>query len=632
MCGILGSISNTFSFSKSSLDCLAHRGPDDEGIFFEKPVMLGHRRLAIVDLSENGHQPMVSADGNYVLIYNGEIYNHLDIRQDLLQKGYVFRSGSDTETLLYAFIEYGTSVLEKLNGIFAFAIYDKQRQKVFIARDHFGVKPLYYYQDTNGFAFASELKVFRSLPGFDASIDTTALFYYLQVLYAPGELTPYKNVRKLLPGHFIEYNISSASFSTHSYYHIQFTETDTHFTEQQWAEQLEQKLLKAVDRQLMSDVPVGYFLSGGLDSSLIVALSKKSGRSNKQLNCFTIATGKDMQREGFSDDEMYAKKVADHLGVKLYVHTTNSSVLDDFDKFIWQLDEPQADPAPFHVYTIAKAARDNNIKVLLGGTAGDDIFSGYRRHQAIRFEKYFNLVSPFLGTAVRNIAGHFDTGNPAVRRIQKLTEDIGKNKADRYAGYFMWMREKNIKDLFVPDISRSLQNEVLPVEYFKQLLNQLPANTPDLNKLLYLELRTFLPDHNLSYTDKMSMAAGVETRVPYLDTELVAFANSMPVGLKMKGNTTKYLLKKVAEKYLPSEVIYRPKTGFGAPVRQWIKNDMKAMIAERLSVTEIKKKGYFDAQAVQKMIAENQNGKIDASYTIWSLLAIDSWITQFTNE
>ena len=631
MCGILGSISDTFSFSKAGLDLLSHRGPDDEGIFTEGNVMFGHRRLSIVDLSSNGHQPMFSVDENYVLIYNGEIYNHLEIRNDLQQKGYTFRSGADTETLLYGFCEYGTALLKMLNGIFAFAIYDKKSKKIFLVRDQFGIKPLYYYHTNTGFAFASEMKAFQAIPGFEKEIDHTALFYYLQTLYAPGDLTPFKKVRKLLPGHFIEFDLPTSKYVVEKYFEIQFNEPEKNITETDWKNALEVKLLNAVDRQLMSDVPIGYFLSVGLDSSLIVALAKKLNPSDK-LNCFTIAGGQKMKNEGFADDEYYARKVAAQLGVQLHVHQTESSVLNDFDQFIWHLDEPQADPAPFHVYTIAKSAREMDIKVLLGGTAGDDIFSGYRRHQALYMERYIKHIPGVIGKSVKALTANFSSANPTIRRIKKLTEDLDKQQDDRFASYFMWAKQEKIMSLFSDHWQNQLKAEILPTQYFKNLLAQLPPQTANLNKMLFLELNTFLPDHNLNYTDKMSMAASVETRVPYLDTELVNFVNSMPAELKMKGKTTKYLLRKVAENYLSKEIIYRPKTGFGSPIRHWVKYEMKTMIAERLSPSEINKKGIFDAESIQQLITDNSAGKIDASYTIWSLLAIDSWITQFANN
>lgn len=627
MCGIIGSFSKRFRFSERDIDVIAHRGPDGAGYFAEGDLMLGHRRLSILDLSTNGSQPMQSVDGRYTIVFNGEIYNHQEIRKELTQKGYTFHSTSDTETLLYGFADRGTRILESLNGIFAFALYDREKQELIIARDHFGIKPLYYYDDPNDFAFCSELKALLQVPGFDDQIDQVALTYYLKALYAPGELTPFLKVRKLLPGHFIRLNLRNGERKTETYYKLTYPVQST-LKESDAIEQLDQVMRKAVERQLMSDVPLGYFLSGGLDSSLIVAMAKQI-LPGQDLRCYTISTGADMQSEGFADDETYARKVAKHIGVDLEILPANLNILEHFDKMIWHLDEPQADPAPLNVYNICSGARNNGIKVLLGGTAGDDLFSGYRRHQALQLEPWYRLMPKPLRKAVALAGSQLGTGNPAFRRMKKLSAEAGKTKAERMAGYFMWMPESQMLQLFQPDIRNELVHSQLPAKYWKEQLEEVPHIKDDLNKMLYLEMTTFLPDHNLNYTDKMSMAVGVEARVPFLDTELVAFANQLPVSLKMKGNTTKYILKKVAERYLPQDVIYRPKTGFGAPVRTWIREDLAPMIQERLSPEHLKRQGIFDPQAVQGLIHQNQTGKLDASYSIWSLLAIESWIKQF---
>lgn len=630
MCGIVGSISKKFNFSEEAIGALAHRGPDDQGLFYENGVTLGHRRLSIVDLSANGHQPMISSDGRYVIIYNGEIYNHQHIREKLLSKGYSFKSTSDTETLLNGYAEFGPAIVEKLNGIFAFAIYDRIKEEVFIGRDQFGIKPLYYYHKNEVFLFASEIKAFLSVPGFDRTVNTTALFYYLQLLYAPGELTAFEEVKKLLPGHTMLFKARENRFEIKRYYNIKFAEDKSEWNEDEYSRRLDACLRNAVKRQLMSDVPLGYFLSGGLDSSIIVALAKQLLPEQK-LTCFSISGGPAMKKEGFADDEFYARKVAAHLGVELEIIPADLDILQRFDQMIWHLDEPQADPAPLHVQTISKGARERGIKVLLGGTAGDDLFSGYRRHQAVNLEKYFRYLPKPVSKLVQAGIDPLNESFPAFRRIKKIAREMNQSKLERMAGYFTWLPENSVMKLFSDDCKQRLSKQILPRQYYLQLLQQLPAGTADLNKLLYLELSTFLPDHNLNYTDKMSMSAGVEARVPFLDTELVAFASEMPVSLKMKGSTTKYLLRKVAEKYLPADVIYRPKTGFGAPVRQWVRKEMRSMIEERLNNETLTTRGLFDARAVQQLIRLNGEGKVDASYTIWSLLAIESWMQQFVD-
>lgn len=628
MCGILGSYSKKFHFKEEHLNIISHRGPDDKGYFFENNVMLGHRRLSIVDLSINGHQPMSSIDNSYTIVFNGEIYNHVEIRNELIKEGFKFKSNSDTETLLYGYVKWGIEILKKLNGIFAFAIYDKLNSKLFIARDQFGVKPLYYYNQGGIFAFSSELKALTQIDGFDKSIRIESLFFYLQTLYAPGNITPFSSVNKLLPGHYLMVDTLIGTIEDNTYYKLTFTESEQNKSEEDWVNDLDLILNKAVERQLMSDVPVGFFLSGGLDSSLLVAIAKSKSNQDS-IKCFTISTGEKMVNEGFSDDEFYAKKVAKYLNVDLEILPAQVFSKNLFDKMIWHLDEPQADPAPLNVYNICKGARENGIKVLIGGAAGDDLFTGYRRHQVLLLEKYYKLIPFFLKKIFSSLILKLNSRSTFIRRLKKLIRNIAVSKIERLSGYFMWLEEDVIFNLFEKSSQLKLKKDILPMSYWQNLLNNFPSSTSDINKMLYLELSTFLPDHNLNYTDKMSMAVGLETRVPYLDFELVEFANRLPIRYKMKGKTTKYLLRKVAEKYLPMDVIYRPKTGFGAPIRTWIREDLKNQLDLFSTDSILIKKGILNSTAVKKLIDNDNSGKIDASYTILGLLAIDSWYNQF---
>ena len=628
MCGILGSYSNKFHFKEEHLNIISHRGPDDKGYFFENNVMLGHRRLSIVDLSINGHQPMSTIDNRYTIVFNGEIYNHIEIRNELIKEGFKFTSNSDTETLLYGYVKWGIEILKKLNGIFAFAIYDNLYSKLFIARDQFGIKPLYYYNQDGIFAFSSELKALTQIDGFDKSIRIESLFFYLQTLYAPGNMTPFSSVNKLLPGHYLMVDTLIGTIEDNIYYKLIFSESDQNKSEEHWVNELDLILNKAVERQLMSDVPVGFFLSGGLDSSLLVAIAKSKSNQDS-IKCFTISTGEKMVNEGFSDDEFYAKKVAKYLNVDLEILPAQVFSKNLFDKMIWHLDEPQADPAPLNVYNICKGARDNGIKVLIGGAAGDDLFTGYGRHQVLLLEKYYKLIPVFLKKIFSSLILKLNSRSTFIRRLKKLIRNIAVSKIERLAGYFMWLEEDVIFNLFEKSSQLELKKDILPMSYWQNLLNNFPSSASDINKMLYLELSTFLPDHNLNYTDKMSMAVGVETRVPYLDFELVEFANRLPIRYKMKGKTTKYLLRKVAEKYLPMDVIYRPKTGFGAPIRTWIREDLKKQLDLFSTDSILIKKGILNSTAVKKLIDNDNSGKIDASYTILGLLAIDSWYNQF---
>jgi asparagine synthase (glutamine-hydrolysing) len=623
MCGILGYIglNNKEFANKANLSLIAHRGPDNHSVSEENHLFFGHTRLSILDLSINGSQPMYSADGTYLLIFNGEIYNHLNLRNELLSE-FKFKSMSDTETVLYGLIKFGKEFINKMNGIFALCFVNLDNNEFLLVRDQFGVKPLYYVKTETELFFSSELKAL--IPHLDSkTINKNSIINYLNYLWSPGEETPLKEVKKLLPGHLITgstVNISDSAIE--QYYNIPFNDSKIIVaSEQELIDECESYLINAVKRQMLADVPLGFFLSGGLDSSLVVAIAKKLYPEEK-FECFTIKT-EGMKNEGFENDLDYAKKVAKHLDVKLNIVDGNSNILEYFDKVIYHLDEPQADPAPIYVYNICKQARKKGIKVLLGGTAGDDLFSGYRRHQALKYERIFNILPLYVRKIIKKIAISLNNGKPFFRRLNKLLANIDKGKSERLFGYFDWIDNKTLKNLMLESSDYDKHT------YFKKLEKSLPLNTSDLNKMLFYELSTFLVDHNLNYTDKLSMAVGVEVRVPFLDKDLVEFSTRVPLHLKLNGNETKYILKKVAEKYLPKDVIYRPKTGFGAPVRQWITNDMTPLIEDYLSEDRVKKRAIFDHKQLKKLIEENKKGKVDLSYSIWSMLAIESWLIQF---
>ena len=630
MCGIVGAIGQfDHAKFKKAVNIIAHRGPDDEGIFVRDRVAMGHRRLSIQDTSDSAHQPMISEDGGFVIVYNGEIYNHKQIR-DKIKHSYPFTSTGDTETLLYAYIEYGPKVFSMLNGIFSLAIYDVNKQEFIIARDQLGVKPLYYYLDKEKFLFGSEIKSINLFP-IDRSIDCEALYDYVRFRYAPFTKTPFKKIRKLEPGHYLYIDINYFSeFEDKKYYEIPYTGEYQLSDEKQAVDKLDRVLNDSVSRQLLSDVPIGFFLSGGLDSSAVVAMAKKS-RPGEHLDCFSIDTSQYGEFEGFSNDLSYARKVAQKFNCNLHVVEANIDILSSFEKMIWNLDEPLAEPAAMHVERISQKATDMGIKVLLSGMAGDELFSGYRRHQALNYEQYFEIVPGFMKKQLAKLGQSISIEKANLRRASKILSNLDMESSARLFNYFTWIPEKTGLSLFQEDIQEEIK-EYDQHANFMNILNNIPEENSWLNKMLYWEQKSFLVDHNLNYTDKMSMAQGIETRVPFLDTELVKFATSLDPALKMKGTSTKYLLKKVMEQYLPKEVIYRPKTGFGAPIRKWIKEDMNEMVGDLLSESRIKNRDIFNAAAVSNLIDQNRKGKIDASYTIWSLLAIETWMGLFVDN
>jgi asparagine synthase (glutamine-hydrolysing) len=627
MCGIAGIIHPSHkSLIQAMTAVIAHRGPDDFGYHSGDNISLGHRRLAIQDLSANGHQPMFTTDGRLGIVFNGEIYNHWEIRKNLETK-YTFKSTSDTETILYGFQEYGVDIFNQLNGIFALCILDTHSGQLTIARDQFGVKPLYYVHNNQCLAFASEIKSLQQLPNIDLSIDENSLANYLYFLWSPGENTPFEHIKKLQAGHYLQgYANDIHSFTIAKYYELPFHGKYIYKSENEWIDIIDHALQKAVERQLLSDVPVGFFLSGGLDSSLIVAIAKKL-YPEKKFNCYTIESLIESKKEGFTDDLPYAKKVADYLDLPLTVVKADVDIVRDFDKMIYHLDEPQADAAPLNVWNICKLAREKGDIVLLGGTGGDDLFSGYRRHQWLYLDHKMKLLPSFVKTFIKFLS-NFMPDNAAKRRVQKFfTIYDHSNKQNQMASLYGWLEVSEVKKLFRKDLLH-----FNPISFLKNSLASIPDEKDPLNQMLFWELKYFLTDHNLNYTDKMSMAHGIEVRVPYLDKELVDLSCKIPQNLKMKGLETKYILKKVAERYLPQDVIYRSKTGFGAPVRDWITSDLSEMISRYLSKDQVEKRGIFDYEAIRKLIKENQSGKIDASYSIWCLLAIESWMRQFVDK
>ncbi|MBL7712147.1 MAG: asparagine synthase (glutamine-hydrolyzing) [Chitinophagaceae bacterium] len=629
MCGIAGTTiqqdRERLPDNNTVLGALAHRGPDGQGVFRDENLFLAHTRLAIQDTGSMAAQPMVSEDQRYVLVFNGEIYNHLELRSSLPHRE--FRSHSDTETLLYAYIQMGAAILPLLNGIFAFAVYDRETKELFLARDAFGVKPLYYYQKDGTFSFASETKCLFTLDDTDRTVNPDALFQAL-LLQWPIE-TGLQYVKRLNPGHCLIVNCTKpGSVQIKKWYREPFRGLYEQCSEQAWMERLDTALTRAVQRQLLSDKPLAYFLSGGLDSSLLAAIARKLAPGEK-MQAYTIDAGSAFREEGFSADLDYALQVAAHLDIELEVIPSQADFLDRLDTMVWQLDEAQADIAPLFVQDIARSAKQSGYDVLIGGTGGDDVFSGYRRHQALAYEPLLSATPLIFRKAARSLLQYLPD-NPAGRRLKKAASSFPENTAQRLFRYFFWTGKNTVIGLFAPEFLARIHTNSIE-DFFASRLGDIPGEQALLNQALHLEMQGFLPCHNLNYTDKMGMAEGVEIRVPYLDNELVALAAAIPPQLKMKGSETKYLLKKVAERYLPKSVVYRPKTGFGAPLRTWMKQDplFQQQIQQRLDRLLLAHPDIFNAPAVRKLYDKTLSGQEDNVYTLLALLAVESWLRQF---
>ncbi|HRI00240.1 MAG TPA: asparagine synthase (glutamine-hydrolyzing) [Saprospiraceae bacterium] len=623
MCGLIGTYNLEIN-KDNLLEIISHRGPDDRGFFISDNLFLAHVRLAIQDLSESAHQPMISADEKYVLIYNGEIYNHLELRA-LLDPDLQYRSNGDTETLLHLLIQFGEGILEKLNGIFAFAFYNRKTEELILARDQFGIKPLYIFKTEQQLAFSSELKTLTAISGIDYEINSNALAKYIQYLYSPGEETPFKNILKFKPGHYLKIDLTNITkFDYKSFYKIPFCGIIVEKSEKQWIKEIDEALSLAIERQLLSDAPIGYFLSGGLDSSLIVAIASKMSPS-KKLECFTINSGTS-DVDGFEDDLQYARIVADQYQCNINIIDADSSFIEHIDEMLYYLDEPLADIAPLYVQNISKQASNHGIKVLLSGAGGDDVFSGYRRHQAIVRDHYFDIIPKTISNFLAKGFSHFSTTNPTIRRIRKVLALSSLDKHERMASYFEWIDPALTNSLFLP--SKQIQLHNTRIEFLDKL-NSIQSENNRLNQMLFLELSYFLKDHNLNYTDKMGMSTGVEIRVPFLDVDLVNLSTQLPPDLKLRNNQTKYILKKVAEKYLPKDVIYRPKTGFGAPLREWLTGPLADWLNKELSQENIRQLGIFDEQQIAQLIEANRTFKLDASYSLLALVMIHRYFKIF---
>jgi asparagine synthase (glutamine-hydrolysing) len=630
MCGILG-YSGSFDpvLLRAGLNAIAHRGPDDSGEFFDEQagIGLGHVRLSIIDLSPLGHQPMADAAGSSVIVFNGEIYNFRELRAQLESEGCSFRGQSDTEVLLALYQAHGEAMLPLLNGIFAFAIYDHSEQAVFLACDAMGVKPLYFTEDRNGFAFASELKGLVLLADVAESLDISAVYRTLGFLWSPGGATPFKGVGRMGPGEALRVKAGRVVRRWH-WARSPWVDATLMLDVDEAVGRVQAGLRMAVHRQMVADVPVGAFLSGGLDSSAVVAMAREV---SPDIECFTIDTGA-ARDAGVTDDLPYARQVAKHLGVKLHeIQVDSERMAADLERMVVQLDEPLADPAPLNVLYISQLARQHGVKVLLSGAGGDDLFTGYRRHRALMLERYWAWLPAPVRQGLCNVSSRLGQGGALGRRLTKAFAHAGLPADRRLAGYFLWADPARVLGLFAAEHRAVLANEVMaaPLEDY---LRTLPSGLPPLQRMLALEQRFFLADHNLLYTDKMSMAVGVEVRVPFLDNELVRLANALSPELKQRGAEGKWVLKKAMEPYLPHNVIYRPKTGFGAPLRHWLRHELREWVGDMLSAETLRRRGLFDPKAVAALVADDQAGRVDAAYTILGLVCIEIWCREFMDR
>jgi asparagine synthase (glutamine-hydrolysing) len=621
MCGIVGILGRANACLLNAMsDLIAHRGPDGYGLWIDEtvPVGLAHRRLSIIDLSAAAAQPMSGVNSRYQVVFNGEIYNFKSLAAELTARGYEFNEQSDTAILAPLFDCYGPAMLTRLNGIFAFAIWDRLERSLFVARDHVGAKPLYYTNQPGRFAFASELKALMALPDLDKTIDESAVLDYVQKLWSPGEKTPFRSIRKLPPGHWMRVTQSGASMHAWT----------SHVGDRQIAPTSESTaktaLLKVLDQvvseQCVSDVPVGAFLSGGVDSSAIVASMVKTGHRPAQSYCIGFE-GDAALKEGFGNDLYFAKIAADSLGVSLKTMYMKAPKADEFEKLAYILDEPQADPAPLYVAAISEAARSDGVKVLLGGTGGDDIFSGYRRHVAASLRTRLGPLRLAFG-----IAPDIPRSGPTGRRLSRLI-DMMRGDCENFLERSASFNDPALARACLSDEALNAADSQPNTHWINAIADR--RHRPLVERAIRLERFGFLPDHNLNYTDKASMAHGVEVRVPFLDPRMIAFADSLPLNYKVRGLEAKWLLKQAVESRVPKAITRRMKTGFGGPVRAWINGPLAPALQDVMASASFRHSGLFDPFAVEKVRLGTASGAVDGAYILLAIMMIEFWKSAF---
>jgi asparagine synthase (glutamine-hydrolysing) len=645
MCGIAGMAGRADEpLLRQMLAITRHRGPNDSGTYVAEGassasrVAIGNNRLSIIDLSPAGHQPMCNEQGTVWVVYNGEIYNFAELRQELLDDGHQFKSRTDTEVLVHLYEKYGADMVNRLNGMFAFAIWDTKTQELSIFRDRMGIKPLYYTCVGGRLYFASEIKALLACKEIPVELDQASLCQYLAFLYVPHPDSMFKGIFKLPPGHSLRW--SNGEIRVDRYWDQSYGDYFQD-SEEVLAEQFRELLTAATRRQLISDVPVGFFLSGGLDSSALVACAARAGRSS--LKCYSIAYKQEYNRtEQCTDDARYARLVANHFGAEFNQIVVDPDVVNLLPRAVWHLDDPVADPAAIATYLISQAAAPE-VTVLMSGQGADEVLAGYRAHRAYLITAWLRLIPRNLREVtapalLRRLSfrkkGLF--GIPpglvlaAARYSDKLLRTAGMKPSEQYAAFRAYLLDEDVRQLLSAE-SNAATTEWSYRNTFLKLFGKV-AGEDYVNQMLYVDAKTFLPDLNLAYSDKLSMACSIEVRVPFLDNEVVDFLQRVPTNLKITGHIQKYLLRKAMEGVLPKEILRRRKAAFGLPVRGWLRNELREMLRDMLSEERVRRRGLFNATTVTKMIRDNQTGERDYTLQLWGLLSLELWHQAFREQ
>lgn len=624
MCGIAGillfdpAILPDAALLRRMTDLIAHRGPDDTGHQIVGPAALGHRRLSIIDVSNGGHQPMANDDGSIVIVYNGECYNYRELAQGMRARGHNFRSSSDTEVILRLYEEKGEACFAELQGMFALAIWDGRRRRLVLARDRLGIKPLYVTHDRERLLFASEMKALLADPRTETEIDRVALGDYLHLLSIPDPRSIFRGIRKLQPGHLI---IADAGGVQERPYWTLPVAIDESMSYEAAVAGFEQRFFDAVSSHMVADVPVGAFLSGGVDSSAIVALAGKV--TEHPIETFSITFP---GLEEF-DESPYAQAVADHCGANHHAFRLTPDLVEALPKIAWHADEPFAISSAFALYFISKVARDH-VKVVLSGDGGDEVFGGYVwRH----FD--FPDMPKAASWGAQKAAGMLGR-YPALRPLvpKRLSERLASlaSRDQRYLNAFISFHDSDLHELLEPSLAADVI-EAWQDNAVQRCLENAPGGE-QLAAKLYADIKTTLVSEMLTKADRMTMANGLEGRVPFLDHRLVEWAFTVPARHKIQGTNGKALVKTALERHLPHDILYRKKQGFNVPLKVWMRGELREFVRDHLTPARLRRRGIFKPDVVEAILQRHESGTVDASNKIFAMLMLELWHETFLDR
>ena len=620
MCGICGKFSPSgvkHEEINAMLDSLVHRGPDDSGCYVKANIGLGSRRLSIIDL-ETGNQPISNEDGTIWVIYNGEVYNHRTLRVQLETKGHLFQTNSDTEVIVHLYEEVGERCVEQLSGMFAFALWDERQQKLVLARDRIGQKPLFYAQDGGDLLFGSEMKAILALHRQERELDPLAMHDYLSLRFVSAPRTIFRHIQKLPPAHMLVFQ--DGQIRLRRYWHLSFREKLT-LSESEILEALREQIKCTVESHLISDVPVGAFLSGGLDSSLIVAIL--AGHLTQKPQTFSIGVD-----ESDFDELPFARLLAEQYGIQHVEERVSANLIQSLPDMIWHLDEP-SDPIAACMFQAARLA-SRHVKVVLGGDGGDELFAGFDRYVGARYINAYSLmpltlrqglIEPMLDRLPDSFA--YKSLTQKLRWVHQLS--LQATAAEQYAEATCFFRfaHEGKRALYTDQLWRELGERNSTVA-MTELFNHAEADDL-LDRMLYTDFVTRLPEHSLVLTDRMSMAHGLEVRSPFLDHELVEFLAKVPANIKVQNNQPKYLMRKLAANYLPATILQREKQGFMLPIAYWFRTDLFPLVSRMLEQSYFVKEGWFQKGNIQRLLEEHRTNRHDHHVRLWMLLTLDLW-------